>query len=121
MMEMIPFYLLFTNVAGFPQTPFSTYILSETINYVGLYIIFRANRIISSATRHHSYISLASTNNIWGIKMTLYMFLAPREYLHVIFARGRYSIKRKKETSHRHIFPCNLYKKKKKKCEYHSM
>ena len=38
---------------GAPQTPFSTYILSETINYV--YIIFHANRIISSATRHHSY------------------------------------------------------------------
>ena len=33
----------------------STYILSESINYV---------RIISSATRHQSYISLASTNNI---------------------------------------------------------
>ena len=47
------------------QTPFSTYILSETRNYV--YIIFCANTIISSATRHHSNISLASTNNIWGI------------------------------------------------------
>ena len=64
MMEMIPFYLIFPNVVGFPQTPFSTYILSETINYVGLHIIFRANRIISSEIRHHSYISLASTNNI---------------------------------------------------------
>ena len=48
-----------------PQTPFSTYILSETRNYV--YIIFCANTIISSATRHHSNISLVSTNNIWGI------------------------------------------------------
>ena len=72
MMEMIPFYLMFPNVVGFlgggggrTQTPFSTYILSETRNYV--YIIFCANRIISSATRHHSNISLASTNNIWGI------------------------------------------------------
>ena len=40
----------------------STYILSETRNYV--YIIFCANTIISSATRHHSNIFLASTNNI---------------------------------------------------------
>ena len=47
---------------GRSKTPFSTYILSETKNYV--YIIFRANTIISSATRHHSNISLASTNNI---------------------------------------------------------
>ena len=74
MMEMIPFYLIFPNVVGFwgvaaggagglhPKTPFSTYILSETRNYV--YIIFCANTIISSATRHHSNISLASTNNI---------------------------------------------------------
>ena len=50
-MEMIPFYLIFPNVvlgggAGFaPQSPFSTYILSETRNYV--YIIFCANTIIS--------------------------------------------------------------------------
>ena len=74
MMEMIPFYLIFPNVIGFwgggggaspRQTPFSTYILSETRNYV--YIIFCANAIISSATRHHLNISLASTNNIWGI------------------------------------------------------
>ena len=66
MMEMIPFYLIFSNVGVWgceaPQTPLSTYILSETIHYV--YTIFRANRIISAATRHHSYISLASTNNI---------------------------------------------------------
>ena len=48
-----------------PQTPFSTYILSETRNYV--YIFFCANTIISSATRHRSNFSLASTNNIWGI------------------------------------------------------
>ena len=45
-----------------PQTPFSTYLLSETRNYV--YIIFCANTIISSATRHHSNISLASNNNM---------------------------------------------------------
>ena len=45
-----------------PPDPFSTYILSETRNYV--YIIFCVNTIISSATRHHSNISLASTNNI---------------------------------------------------------
>ena len=30
-------------------------------------LIFCANTIISSATRHHSNISLASTNNFWGI------------------------------------------------------
>ena len=75
MMEMIPFYLIFPNVVGFwwgfapppppPRPPFSTYVLSETRNYVD--IIFCANTIISSATRHHSNISLASTNNIWGI------------------------------------------------------
>ena len=73
MMEMIPFNLIFPNVVGFwgggggfaLQTPFSTYILSETRNYV--FIIFSANTIISSATRHHSNISLASTNNIRGI------------------------------------------------------
>ena len=53
---------------GGAQTPFSIYILSETINYV--YIIFCANTIISSATRHHSNISLASANNIWGILKT---------------------------------------------------
>ena len=47
------------------QAPFSTYILSETRNYV--YIIFCANTIISSATKHHSNISLASIYNIWGI------------------------------------------------------
>ena len=40
----------------------STYILSENRNYV--YIIFCSNTIISSATRHHSNISLASSNNI---------------------------------------------------------
>ena len=65
MMEMIPFYLIFPNVVGFLGTPFSTYILSETRNYV--YLIFCANTVISSATRHHSNISLASTNNIFGI------------------------------------------------------
>ena len=74
MMEMILFYLIFPNVFGFwreggggfaLQTPFSTYILSETRKYAN--IIFCANTIISSATRHHSNISLASTNNIWGI------------------------------------------------------
>ena len=43
------------------RPPFSTYILSDTRNYV--YIIFCANTIISSATN----ISLASTNNICGI------------------------------------------------------
>ena len=73
-MEMIPFYLIFPNVVGFlggggevfdPQSPFSTYILSATRNYV--YIIFCANTIVSSATRHHSNIFLASTNNILGI------------------------------------------------------
>ena len=48
-----------------PQSPFSTYILSATRNYV--YIIFCANTIVSSATRHHSNIFLASTNNILGI------------------------------------------------------
>ena len=49
--------------AGFaPQTLFSTYILSETRNYV--YTIFCANTIISSATRQHSNISLARTKNI---------------------------------------------------------
>ena len=47
------------------QTLISIYILSETRNYV--YIIFYANTIISSATRHHSNISLASTNNTCGI------------------------------------------------------
>ena len=71
MMEMIPFYLIFPNVVGFfggegggfaPQTPFSIYILSETRNCV--YIFFCANTIIYSATRHHSNISLASTNKI---------------------------------------------------------
>ena len=53
MMEMIPFYLIFPNAVGFweggglsPQAPFSTYILSETRNYV--YIFFCANTIISS-------------------------------------------------------------------------
>ena len=71
MMEMIPFYLIFPNVVGFlGAIPFSTYILSETRNYV--YIIFCAMAIISSATRNHSNISLATTK---------YMFLAPREYL----------------------------------------
>ena len=90
MMEMIPFYLIFPNVVGFwggmlkldnqsmricnfpvetpattIQTPFSMYILSETRNCV--YIYFCANTIIYSATRHHSNISLASTNKIWGI------------------------------------------------------
>ena len=74
MMEMIPFFLYFQislasggRGGGLRplQTPFSTYILSETRNYV--YIIFCANTIISSATRHHSNISLASTNNIRGI------------------------------------------------------
>ena len=55
-------YLIFPNVVGFQMTPFSTYILSETRNYV--YMIFCANTIISSATRHDSNISLASTNNI---------------------------------------------------------
>ena len=76
MMEMIPFYVIFPNVVGFcvcvgggggrwgfaPQTPFSTYILSETRNYV--YIIFCDTTIIFSAIRHHSNISLVSTNNI---------------------------------------------------------
>ena len=75
--------------------PFSTYILSETINYV--YIIFLANSIISSASRHHSYISLASTNNILGIKMTF------KENI-CFWLLGN--------ISHLHIFPCNLYKKK---------
>ena len=66
MMEMIPFYLIVPNVVGFaPRTPFSTYVLSETRNYVD--IIVCANTIISSATRPNSNISLASTNNIWGI------------------------------------------------------
>ena len=75
MMEMIPFYLIFRNVVGFwggggaevfaPQRPFSTDTLSATGNYV--YIIFCANTIVSSATRHHSNIFLASTNNILGI------------------------------------------------------
>ena len=83
-------------------TPFSTYILSETINYV--YIIFHANRILSSATSHHSYISLASTNNIWGIKMTF------KENL-CFWLLGN--------TSHSHIFPCNLHTQK--NCEYHSV
>ena len=57
MMEMIPFYLIFPNVVGFcgasSPDPSSTYILSETMNYV--YMIFPAKKIISSATRHHSY------------------------------------------------------------------
>ena len=48
-----------------PQSPLSTYIFSATRNYV--YIIFCANTIVSSATRHHSNIFLASTNNILGI------------------------------------------------------
>ena len=67
MMEMNPFYLIFPNVVGFwggggpGEGKVSTYILSETKNYV--YIIFCANTIISSTTRHHSNISLASTNN----------------------------------------------------------
>ena len=70
MMEMIPFYLIFLNVVGFwgagpPEPLFHIYILSATRNYV--YIIFCANTIVSSATRHHSNISLASTNNILGI------------------------------------------------------
>ena len=70
MMEMIQFYLIFPNVVGFwgafaPQSPFFIYILSATRNYV--YIIFCANTIVSSAKRHHSNISLASTNNILGI------------------------------------------------------
>ena len=75
MMEMIPFYLIFPNVVGFwggevfapplPRVPFSTYILSATRNYV--YIIFCAKPIVSSATRHHSNIFLASTNNILDI------------------------------------------------------
>ena len=69
MLEMIPFYLIFPNVAGFCGAStymLSTYILSETIDCV--HIIFRAgypeNRIISSATRHISYISLASTGHL---------------------------------------------------------
>ena len=101
MMEMIPFYLIFSNVIGVwgceaPQTPLSTYILSETIHYV--YTIFRANRIISAAARHLSYISLASTNNIWGIKMTFKenMFLAPREYLSFTYFSLQFIPKKKK-------------------------
>ena len=73
MMEMIPILFdiskcrwLLGGGGGFaPQSPFSTYILSETRNYV--YIIFCANTIVSSATRHHSNISLANTNNILDI------------------------------------------------------
>ena len=84
-------------LGGFPQTPFSTYVLSETINYV--YIISRANRVISSATRHHSYISLASTNNIWGIKVTFKETIC-------FWLLGN--------ISHSHIFPA-IYTKKKKK------
>ena len=71
MIEMIPFYLIFPKCRWLlgalplsrPPTPISIYVLSETINYV--YIIFSANKIISSATRHQSYISL--NDNIWGI------------------------------------------------------
>ena len=69
MMEMIPFYLIFPNVVGFwggggggkppPRPPFPyIYFLKPEIVYI--YFIY-------SATRHHSNISLASTNKIWGI------------------------------------------------------
>ena len=65
MIEMIPFYLIFPNVLIHIYT-------SETINYV--YIIFRAgypeNRIISSANRHHSYISLARHHSYISLAST---------------------------------------------------
>ena len=73
MMEMIPFYSIFPNVVGFwvggggdlrpPEPLFHIYIFCNQ----KLYIIFCANTIVSSATRHHSNIFLASTNNILGI------------------------------------------------------
>ena len=75
MMEMITFYLIFPNVVGFrgggvgcglrSTDPLFHIYTFWNQNYV--YIIFCANTIISSATRHNLNISLASTNNIWGI------------------------------------------------------
>ena len=64
MMEMILFDISKCRwlLGGGGGVGISTYILSENRNYV--YIMFCSNTIISSATRHHSNISLASSNNI---------------------------------------------------------